>query len=308
MENPAARLILASRTSALALRQTEIAADLLRLAHPGLEVDVLHMTTRGDRVIDQPLPSIGGKGLFTQELEQALLEGRVDAAVHSLKDLPVEETEGLCLGAILKREDPREVLVARSRVKLSALPAGAVIGTSSLRRGAQVRMMRPDLEVRPIRGNVETRIDKVLQGDFQATLLASAGLIRLGLEDKISQWFETDEMLPAPGQAALAVQCRSNDERILGLLASLDHSPTRLAVSAERAFLHRLEAGCSAPVAAFAQTQTGQIHLTGLVLSPDGRQSIRVDGRKQDPLILGRRLAEEALQHGAETLMRDDHQ
>lgn len=306
MTDRTAQLILASRTSVLALRQTEIAAALLRKAHTGLEVNVVRMTTRGDQIIDQPLPSIGGKGLFTRELESALLEGQVDAAVHSLKDLPVEETQGLCLGAILQREDPREVLVARAGQKLTTLPGGAVVGTSSLRRGAQVRMFRPDLEVAPIRGNVETRISKVQQGDYQATLLAAAGLIRLDLEDKASQWFPTDEMLPAPGQAALAVQCRSDDQRTLELLSSLDHAPTRLAITAERAFLHRLEAGCSAPVAAFAHTRFGQLYLTGLVLSPDGRQSIRVNGQDQNPFSLGSRLAEVALQRGAGVLMRDD--
>jgi hydroxymethylbilane synthase len=226
MDNRTAKLVLASRMSALAVRQTEITAVDLRKAYPDLEVEVVNMTTRGDRIIDQPLPSIGGKGLFAHELERALLERRVDAAVHSLKDLPVEETEGLCLGAILKREDPREVLIARSEARLDALPHGAVVGTSSLRRGAQVRMIRPDLEVRPIRGNVETRIAKVLQGDYQAALLAAAGLIRLGLEDKVSQWFHMDEMLPAPGQAALAVQCRAGDEEVLELLAGLNHAPT----------------------------------------------------------------------------------
>jgi hydroxymethylbilane synthase len=198
------------------------------------------------------------------------------------------------------------VLISQTAARLTELPSGAKIGTSSLRRGAQVRMIRADLEVRPIRGNVETRIAKVLQGDYDATLLAAAGLVRLGLEDKISQWFALQEMLPAPGQAALAVQCRDNDERVLGLLSRLDHSPTRRAVSAERAFLSKLEAGCSAPVAAFAYTQSGQVHLSGLVLSTNGRQSIRVDDHDQDPLTLGSQLADEALQRGAETLMRDD--
>lgn len=299
-----------SRTSALAMAQTTLVGEMLVAAWPGLDLHVEPFDTRGDRTLDQPLPAIGGKGLFTAELEAALLAERIDIAVHSLKDLPVEPEpaghQGLTIGAILPREDVRDVLVARAGATLAALPAGAVVGTSSVRRQAQLLAVRPDLVVRSIRGNVGTRVRKVEEGDYDATLLAAAGLIRAQLIAHATDWLPLAVMLPAPGQGALAVQCRADDTRVLGLLAALDHAPTRAAVTAERTFLDALGGGCSAPIAAFAEAsaQPGcTLHLQGLVAARDGSIIVRVAGDGAEPGELGRRLARQALNEGAQELL-----
>lgn len=304
MRSSLGTLVLATRRSRLARRQTEAVASALRRAWPDLKIEVQLITTQGDRAHDRPLPEIGGKGLFTQELEQALRAGRADLAVHSLKDLPIEDAEGLILGAIPRRADAREVLVAVGPHRLMDLPAGAVVGTSSLRRQAQVLARRPDLIVRPIRGNVETRIRKVQQGQFDAVLLAAAGILRLGLADHVTEWFDFDVMLPAPGQGALAVQCRPEDGDVLKLLERLDDATTRAAVIAERAFLHALGGGCSAPVGAYAHMEGQAIHLAGVVARLDGREVIRVDGTGEDPLRLGEDVAGEALSRGAQRVVQ----
>jgi hydroxymethylbilane synthase len=311
---PRAAVVLGTRGSALALAQTELVRGLLESAWPGLVCEARPIVTQGDRTqaSGEPLPTIGGKGLFTAELEQALRGGAIDVAVHSLKDLPTEEVDGVTIGAVCRREDVRDCLVARDDVGLEALPRGAVVGTSSLRRAAQLRALRPDLDLRSIRGNVDTRIRKVRDGEFAATLLAAAGIVRLRLEHEVAEWLPVETMLPAPGQGALAVQCRGDDEATLDLLAAIDHAATRAATTAERGFLRALGAGCTAPVAAYAQVQ-GAAHTTpsdkvsqgglrvgisALVASQDGQEIVRVAGTGAAEEI-GERLAREALAAGA---------
>lgn len=297
-------LTFATRPSALARWQTAHVIQLLQAAHPGLTCEEHIITTTGDRVIDRPLPEIGGKGLFTAELENELLSGKVDAAVHSLKDLPVDDTPGLAIAAILEREAPQDVLVTADGHKLLDLPEGARVGTCSIRRTAQLLAQRPDLTILPLRGNVDSRVRKVLNGEYEAIVLAQAGLTRLGLQSHISEVFPLDVMLPAPGQGALAVQCRADDEKTLHLLASVHDPLSAAAVHAERAFLSSLGGGCSLPVAAFAQKNNGTIILTGAVISPDGKQSIRLSAADQDPHKLGQRLADLVLERGAADLLK----
>ena len=270
-----------TRASALARAQTGRACELIGATWPGVTCEIRPIVTHGDRTqaSGEPLPEIGGKGLFTAELEQALRDGDVDLAVHSLKDLPTEEADGIALGAVCLREDVRDCLVSREGVALHALPEASVVGTSSLRRAAQLLALRPDLAVRSIRGNVETRIRKVREGEFDASLLAAAGIVRLGLEREVAEWLDVDTMLPAPGQGALAVQCRADDAATLELLDAVDDPVTRAATTAERAFLRALGAGCTAPVAAYAEAAGGgAVRLVGLVASPDGRVVVRVTG------------------------------
>lgn len=308
LNNRKEQVTIGTRTSDLALWQTNHIIARLQATWPALECRLQPFVTQGDKTqaLDKPLPAIGGKGLFTAELERALLAGEIDLAVHSLKDLPVEDAPGLTLGAITSRADVRDALVARNGWTLATLPPGAVVGTSSTRRAAQLQALRPDLTIRSIRGNVDTRLRKVLNGDYDATLLALAGLERLGLADKVTERLSLAVMLPAPGQGALAVQCRAADQATLALLAAIDDAVVRAAVTAERAFLHGLGGGCSAPVAAYAQVQekTDKLHLEALVASADGQQIIRVTG--EAPAInvlaasqLGERLATQALQQGA---------
>ena len=293
----------ATRPSALARWQTDYVADLLRQAHPGLDIRIEVIVTRGDRILDKPLPAIGGKGLFTAELERALREGRVDAAVHSLKDLPVEDAPGLTIGLTPARADVRDVLICPAGHTLETLPAGAVVGTSSPRRQAQLLAHRPDLIVKSIRGNVDTRIRKAREGQYDAVVLAAAGVIRLGLEDAITQYLPLDVMLPAPGQGVLGVQCRADDGQTLSLLAAVEDPSARAAAQAERAFLAGLGGGCSIPVAAYAPASDAGLHLRGLVASPDGSQVLRVEASGGDPLALGRALAEDALARGADRIL-----
>lgn len=297
-------LIIGSRGSALARWQTGWVKSRLEELWPGLEVKVEIFTTSGDRILDKPLPEIGGKGLFTEELERALLDGAIDVAVHSLKDLPVENPAGLTVGAIPERADARDVFISARYAKLNDLPRNAKVGTSSLRRGAQLLMLRPDLELLPLRGNVDTRIGKAMAGEYDAIVLAAAGVTRLGKSANVSSFFEFADMLPAPGQGALGIQCRAGDEATLGLLARLDHGPTRAAVLAERAFLLGLGGGCSAPVATLAKLgNDGSISLEGLVASPDGTAHVRVKGSGMEALVLGKRLADEALAEGARAIL-----
>jgi hydroxymethylbilane synthase len=297
------QLNFATRPSALARWQTMHVMHALQLAWPELTCEQIVMATRGDHVLDKPLPKIGGKGLFTYELEQALLEGRVQVAVHSLKDLPTEDASGLMIGAILKREDVHDALVCREGNDLDGLPSGAVIGTSSLRRKAQLLAYRSDLRVRDIRGNVDTRLRKLDEGQYDAVILAAAGLARLDLKARISQYLPFEIMLPAPGQGALAVQCRAGDEGTLAYLDALESVDTRLAVNAERAFLAGLGGGCSLPVGALATVADGSVDLQAVVLSPDGSGKLRLQASGSDPLQLGHLLAQEALERGAGELL-----
>lgn len=268
-------LRIGTRTSPLALWQTAHVAARLQAALPGLRCEQVPIVTQGDRRLDRPLPEIGGKGLFTAELEHALLAEEIDLAVHSLKDLPVDNTPGLTVGAVLSREDVRDVLVAPAGTSLATLPPGAVVGTSSLRRQAQLLAFRPDLQVRPIRGNVDTRIRKVLAGEYHAAVLAGAGLERLGLSQHIAERLSLEVMLPAPGQGALAVQCRAGDVRVRDLLAALEETPVRIATYTERRLLWLLGGGCSAPIAAYAVHEPdGSVTLKARVGATDGRRLI----------------------------------
>jgi hydroxymethylbilane synthase len=308
------KLIFATRPSALARWQTQWAMNALKNAHPGLTCEEKVITTQGDKILDKPLPEIGGKGLFTQELESELLSGAVHCAVHSLKDLPVENREGLMVGCIPVRAEVRDALISAparggSQIRpytLETLPPGAVVGTSSLRRAAQVLSARPDVTTASLRGNVDTRLRKALEGHYDAIILAGAGLIRLGLESHVTQWLPLDVMLPAPGQGALAVQCRADDEETLSLLSSLEDAPTRTSVTAERQFLLDLGGGCAVPVAAYAAVggKHSTISLTGLVAYPDGKKVIKVSSRGNDPFELGKRLAQETLKQGATDILQ----
>jgi hydroxymethylbilane synthase len=300
------RLVFATRPSLLARRQTQSVIHSLQQHFPALEVEEKVITTQGDRILDKPLPEIGGKGLFTQELERELLSGAVQCAVHSLKDLPIEDTPGLTVGCIPRRADARDVLVSAQDYTLQTLPQGARVGTSSLRRAAQVLAMRPDLQLASLRGNIDTRLRKARDGQYDAILLAAAGLTRLGLDQNVTQWLDLELMLPAPGQGALAIQCRLEDANTLELLSVLEDAPTRLAVTAERQFLLGLGGGCSAPVAAYA-TVSGEldhlIHLRGRVIATDGQKVIDVAGSGVDPRRLGNELAAQARQQGAQDIL-----
>lgn len=292
-----------SRNSRLARWQTERVLSLLTAAWPELDTAFVPFETRGDKLLETPLPEIGGKGLFTAELEEAIRSGTIDIAVHSLKDLPTASSEGIVVAAVLDRQDSRDALVSPSGQTIADLPAGSIIGTSSTRRAAQLLRARSDFEVRSIRGNVPTRVQKVTSGDYDAAVLAVAGLDRLGLSDSITEYLDFDVMLPAPGQGAIAVQCRADDVSTIELLAALDDFEARSTTAAERAFLGRLQAGCSSPVGARAWLSDGRVHLEGVVLSLDGAAAIRIKGEGSDPEEVGRRLAEEALAEGAEGLI-----
>jgi hydroxymethylbilane synthase len=302
-----AAVTLGTRASALARAQTELVAALVAAARPDVTLATRVLSTAGDRTQEsgEPLPEIGGKGLFTAELERALLAGEIDIAVHSLKDLPTEDAAGVVVGAVTSREDVRDCLVARSASTLADLGEDAVVGTSSLRRSAQLAALRPDLEIRSIRGNVDTRIRKVEAGEYDAAVLAAAGIRRLGLERSVCEWLSPETMLPAPGQGALAVQCRADDTAMLNLLADLDDPGARAETTAERAFLEALGGGCAAPVAALATSiTTPRVRLQGLIASVDGADVVRVEGDGA-PAEVGARLAQEALSLGADRILRN---
>ena len=300
------RLIFATRPSALARWQTQWVINALQRIYPDLVCEEKVITTQGDKILDKPLPEIGGKGLFTQELESELLSSAVHCAVHSLKDLPVENPKGLTIGCFPVRAEVRDALVSRKGFTLAQLPQNAVVGTSSLRRAAQLLAARPDLKTESLRGNVDTRLRKAQEGQYDAIILAGAGLTRLGLDQHVTEWLSLDAMLPAPGQGALAVQCRSTDQTTLDLLAALEDESTRRAVTAERAFLSGLGGGCAVPVAAYAEITRDQrleISLTGLVISEDGRKSIKVTDEGQDAQKLGNELAQKAISQGANEIL-----
>jgi hydroxymethylbilane synthase len=302
-------LHIGTRRSQLALWQTHHVRDQLVAHFPDLAVEIVHMTTTGDRVIDKPLPEIGGKGVFTQELEDALRTGEIDLAVHSLKDLPTETPPEFVLGAILKRANPFDALISRAGHTVTSLPHGATVGTSSLRRRAQLLARRPDLNTESLRGNVDTRLRKAAdpEGPYDAIILAVAGLERLEHGDVISEVINAQIMLPAPGQGAVAVQCRADDDPTRSRLAALDDFPTRTVVTAERAFLQTLEAGCRLPVSAYATLDGNALHMTGRVSGLDGGRTITVRGeaRVSHAFDLGAWLADEALTQGAGALLAE---
>lgn len=302
-----------TRGSKLALWQSNHVADLLRQHYSDVEVSLVTFTTKGDKILDKSLPSIGGKGLFTEELEKALLNGDIDCAVHSLKDLPTQNPPGLVIGATLERAAVDDVLVSKHGKTLDELPEAAKIGTSSLRRAAQLRRYRPDIEIIDIRGNVPTRINKALDpdGDYDGIILAQAGIERLGLNEHMTQIIPRDLMLPAPGQGAIGVQCRENDESLFEPLTDL---ATLLTVTAERSFLQRLQGGCSVPVAAFSSYENDTLSFTGRVASVDGQQWIEVTREatalaSTKPYIvaeeIGRYAAVEAISEGANEILAE---
>ena len=304
-------LVIGSRGSTLALRQSEQVKSRLTLLEPALDVRIEIIKTTGDVKTD-PLAVIGGKGVFTKELEDALLDGRIDIAVHSLKDLPTILPEGLQISAICQREDPRDALVLNrdlesANMSLRALPARAVVGTSSQRRLAQLKGLRRDITVKDLRGNVDTRLRKLDEGQYDALILASAGLRRLGLEERISAALSTDEMLPAVGQGAVAIETRSDNKFAVEIVSRLNHEETRIACIAERALLRTLGGGCQFPIAAHAVLHYKELRMAGLVASPDGSQILRetVSGSVENPEQLGAELASKLIDRGAESILRD---
>jgi hydroxymethylbilane synthase len=294
-------LRIATRKSALALWQAEHVAALLRAAHPGLAVELVPMSTRGDEVLDQPLATIGGKGLFLKELEVAMLEGRADLAVHSLKDVPAELESGFVLPAMLPRADAADAFVSNDWADLAALPHGARVGTSSLRRQAQLRALRPDLELLDLRGNVGTRLGKLDAGHYDAIVLACAGLERLGLAPRIRARLAAPDWLPAPGQAAITIEARNDNPAVLALLAALDDADTRLTVSAERAMNHALGGSCTVPVGAWCVLGEHGLHLRGLVGDAASGRLLRAEASSpgDQALSLGRTVAAALLDQGA---------
>jgi hydroxymethylbilane synthase len=300
-------LRIATRKSPLAMWQAEHVASALRETHPGLTVEILGMSTQGDKILDTPLAKIGGKGLFVKELEQRMLDNSADIAQHSMKDVPLELPDGLHLSVIMEREDPRDAFVSKRFEQLSDLPQGAKVGTSSLRRQCQLADRRPDLEIIPLRGNVNTRLRKLDDGEYDAIILASAGLIRLGMGDRIRSFIDTQDSLPAIGQGAIGIECRVADERINALLAPLHHVETADCVTAERAMNARLEGGCQVPIGGHALLDGDSLYLRGLVGTVDGSEIVRADvrGPRSDAPNLGRVVAEELLAHGAETILRE---
>ena len=300
-------LRIATRKSPLALWQAEHVADRLRSAHPGLRVELVTMVTRGDKILDAPLAKVGGKGLFVKELEQGMLEGIADIAVHSMKDVPAELPEGLHLSAILRREDPRDALVSRRFDALDALPAEARLGTSSLRRQCQLKRRFPRSEITPLRGNVGTRLEKLETEGLDAIILAAAGLIRLGMGDRITQTLTPVESLPAVGQGAIGIECRVDDDEINRLVAVLVDPDTEDCVAAERGFNQRLNGGCQVPIAGYAELREGRIWLRGLVASPDGDRMVQGDiqGPRTEAAALGATLADRLLDQGAGLILSD---
>ncbi|NOU52981.1 hydroxymethylbilane synthase [Pseudoalteromonas sp. JBTF-M23] len=300
-------LRIATRKSALALWQAEFVKAQLEHFHPELTVELVPMSTQGDIILDTPLAKIGGKGLFVKELEQAMLDGRADIAVHSMKDVPVEFPEGLELYTICEREDPRDAFVSNSYKALDELPQGAVVGTSSLRRQCQIKALRPDLDIRDLRGNVNTRLAKLDNGDYDAIILAAAGLIRLEMPERIASFITPEQSLPANGQGAVGIECRSDDEVTKRLLAPLEHQHTRIRVLAERAMNRRLEGGCQVPIGAYAEVTADQVTLRGLVGALDGSQILRaqVTGPSEQAEQLGVELAEQLLAQGADKILAE---
>ena len=302
MNNP---IKIGTRGSKLALWQANWVKSVLEKKFPSTPIELIIIKTQGDKILDVPLAKVGGKGLFVKEIEQALLTRRIDIAVHSMKDMPADIPEGLCIGAIPERENPVDVFISRNGAQFNELAAGSVIGTSSLRRGAQLRHARPDIVIQPIRGNLDTRLKKLESENFDALVLAAAGVKRLNLEHKITEYLDHGIMLPAVGQGALCIEIRKDDSTVGPLVASLEHASTRAVVAGERAFLNRLEGGCQVPIAGHGRISEKQFAITGLVAEVDGSRVIK--GEKSGPLdsaeTIGIDLAEELLAGGADKIL-----
>ncbi len=298
---------IATRKSPLALWQANFVKDALEAAHDSLIVELVPMSTKGDRILDTPLAKVGGKGLFVKELEVAMLDGRADIAVHSMKDVPMEFPEGLGLVVIAEREDPRDAFVSNTYKALDDLPEGAVVGTSSLRRSCQLKAQRPDLQINDLRGNVGSRLGKLDEGQYDAIILASAGLIRLKLAERIASFIEPEMILPAAGQGAVGIECRLDDERTKALLSVLNDNDTEIRVTAERAMNSHLQGGCQVPIGGFAEISGDQLVVRGLVGSLGGEQILeeKVQGSVNDAKALGIELAERLLAAGADVILRE---
>lgn len=300
-------LKIATRQSPLALWQAEFVRDALTKAHPGLQIELVKITTKGDKILDTPLAKIGGKGLFVKELEQAMLDGQADIAVHSMKDVPMEFPEGLDLKVICQREDPHDAFISPNFGSFDDLPQGAVLGTASLRRAAQLQRLRPDLDIQPLRGNVGTRLGKLDAGEYDAAILANAGLLRLGLQHRVRHILDANVCLPAAGQGAVGIEARSDDVEVAKLLEVLDHPETAICVTAERAMNRRLQGGCQVPIAAFAQLSNDQLYVRGLVARVDGSEILKaeINGNACDAEALGLTLAEQLLAKGAGPILAE---
>ncbi len=299
-------LRIATRKSPLALWQAESVKSSLQQAHPGLQVELVTMKTSGDVILDTPLAKVGGKGLFVKELEVAMLEHRADIAVHSMKDVPVEFPDGLGLVVICEREDPRDAFVSNRYNSIEELPQGAVLGTCSLRRQAQIKARRPDLNIVDLRGNVNSRLAKLDDGQFDAIILAAAGLRRLGFEQRIRRAMPAEESLPAVGQGAIGIECRLQDQQTIELLSVLDHHDTHTRVMAERGMNTRLQGGCQVPIAGYAELSGDQLWLRGMVGEPDGSRLIRheIRGHRDQAQVLGQTLADTLLSDGADDILK----
>jgi hydroxymethylbilane synthase len=300
-------LRIATRKSPLALWQANHVREALLARNPGLKVELLTMTTQGDKILDTPLAKVGGKGLFVKELEVGMLEGRADLAVHSMKDVPVEFPEGLGLAVVLPREDPRDVLISNRFPSIDELPDGARVGTSSLRRQCQLRARRPDLQILDLRGNVNTRLKKLDEGAYDAILLAAAGVRRMGWESRITELLPPEQFLPAIGQGAIGIEIRIDDQRVAGLVAQLNDPRTATRIAAERALNERLQGGCQVPIAGYSEISHGVIVLRALVGRPDGSELVQgvISGRPEDAEELGRVLADDLLSRGAREILAD---
>jgi len=301
------KLRIATRKSQLALWQAYYVRDRLKELYPDLEVELHKIVSQGDKILDVPLAKIGGKGLFLKELEQSMIDGETDIAVHSMKDVPVEFPKGLMLSVICPREDPRDAFVSNNYASLSDLPQNAVVGTCSLRRKTQIKALRPDLEIKDLRGNVNTRLSKLDNKEYDAIILASAGLIRLEMEDRIREFISTDDCLPAIGQGAVGIECRVNDKEIQKLIAPLADIETTHRLNAERALNKHLEGGCQVPIGGYAELEGNQIRLRGLVASLDGKQVLRVEANDtiENAQKLGIYVAQELLNKGADKILAD---
>jgi hydroxymethylbilane synthase len=300
-------LRIATRKSPLALWQANHVRDELLARNPDLQVELLTMTTQGDKILDTPLAKVGGKGLFVKELELGMLEGRADFAVHSMKDVPVEFPEGLGLAAVLPREDPRDALISNEFSSIDALPQGARVGTSSLRRQCQLRARRPDLEVLDLRGNVNTRLKKLDDGDYDAILLAAAGVKRMGWEKRITELLVPEQFITSIGQGAIGIEIRSDDDRVRTLVGELNDTQTAIRVAAERALNEALQGGCQVPIAGYAEISHGVILLRALVGRPDGGQLVQgvISGKPEDAEELGQVLADDLLSRGAREILAE---
>ncbi len=301
------RIVIATRKSPLALAQARWVAQRLQAHQPGLEVELKKIVTQGDKILDVALAQVGGKGLFVKEIEEALLRGEADLAVHSMKDVPAELPPGLVIAGVSQREDVRDALVSRKGLGLAQLPQGARLGTSSLRRGAQLAALRPDFEIISIRGNVQTRLRKMEELDLDAVILASAGLSRLGLAELITERIPVHTLLPAVGQGALGLECREDDQDTRRLVLGISDPAAAAAVEAERAFLARLEGGCQVPIAGYAVVEGADLAFSGLVASLDGKRVIRGQGRakREQAANLGRQVAEDVLARGGREILAE---